>query len=124
MATTSSSLIVVVMVPAVTVAELLDSEIEKVSLISGRMSPVAGSEKESSWAPAARSDPPVLVRVRVTAPLAAVEIAEEEMPAAGRRLPARRVAKSEDSLAESPLESRVMVRICPAPRPTPSRETA
>jgi hypothetical protein len=48
MATRSSSLIVVVMVPAVTVAELLDSETEKVSLISGRMSAVAFSEKESS----------------------------------------------------------------------------
>ena len=44
----SSSVMVVVTEPVVTVAELLERETEKVSLISGRVSDVIASEKERS----------------------------------------------------------------------------
>jgi hypothetical protein len=100
----------------------------KLSSVSAPASVLAAMAKLSSWAPTSRSLPPVLVAVRVMAPLAPLLRLLRVTPVAAVSEPATRAAKSVTSVAPAepvPLaESSVKVTLRPAPRPTPSRATA
>jgi len=80
--------------PEVTEALLLLRLTSKVSSVSAPASELAPMEKLSSWAPTSRSLPPMLVAVRVMAPLAPLLRPLRVTPVAAVSDPATRAAKS------------------------------
>ena len=127
-ASESSSVMVVVTAPVPTVAELLASETENVSLASEMRSAVVAREKERIRELTARSLVPVLVAVTIRAPLLPALVARER-PVLGMSALASSAVKSLFSFAVRPLasprpcESSVKVTLRPTPRPTPLRST-
>ena len=118
----SSSVMVVLTVPALTVAVVLERVRAKTSLASTSTSPVVGRVMSRSLLPAARSTP-LFRTVTLTAPLAPAVVLSASWPEAAASDPATRALKSVASVAVSLEESSVKVTLRPAPSPTPSRAT-
>ena len=120
----SLSLIVVVTGEPLTPAALLRLTV-KFSGPSTSTSSTVARLTLASVAPAARSLAPVLVTVKVTAPVAASVLTPLRLsPLPATSPPATSLAKSATSVAVPEAESSVIVTDCPTISPTPSSLTS